>query len=475
MVKGLARESFNDHANPMATIAAPIEFQPLLTTREERGRQIAKLGGIRQLGTRYVVPAQSANAPTYLVDLVDETCTCPDYETRRQRCKHVEAALFYIAWEGVVSDDENGVSVDGNGVSVDGTDAVTPERKPKRKTYPRNWRAYNDAARHERERLRPILKGLCARVLEPERAECLPGRKPIPLRDLIFAIVMKVYTGLSGRRAEDEIRLCAKLGYISRPMHHNAIHRAMEDEELTAILEWLVEESAGPLAAVENIAGQFSQDSTGFSTVMYDRWFDQKHGKLRAEHPWVKLHATTGALTHGITCAKVSPEGDCKRLPEQLERTARRFDVKEFSADKAYLTEECIGAIAAAGAKPLIPFKSNSINHPDDRAWNDMWCHFQLRRDDFLAAYHRRSNCETVMSMVKSKFGSSVRSKLPVAQTNEIYCKVIAHNLACIVLAIAEFGIETPFNNAAILPTVSDDTDVEVSSENTVVTLKLVK
>jgi hypothetical protein len=23
-------------------------------------------------------------------------------------------------------------------------------------------------------------------------------------------------------------------------------------------------------------------DSTGFSTVFYDRWFDQKHGKLHA-------------------------------------------------------------------------------------------------------------------------------------------------------------------------------------------------
>lgn len=59
--------------------AAP-EFQPLTTTREERGRQIAKLGGIRKLGARFVVPSQSpqAGAPTYIVDLADETCTCPE-------------------------------------------------------------------------------------------------------------------------------------------------------------------------------------------------------------------------------------------------------------------------------------------------------------------------------------------------------------------------------------------------------------
>lgn len=481
----------------MATIAAPVEFEPLTTTREERGREIAKLGGIHQVGGRFVVPSQSrdARAPTYLVDLVEESCTCPDYETRRQRCKHVEAALFYIAWEGAVSEG--------------GNDGAKP--KPKRKTYPRNWRAYNDAARHEVERLRPILQGLCARVPEPERAVGLPGRKPIPLRDLLFALVMKVYTGKSGRSAEAEIRLCAKLGYISRSMQHNAIHRAMEDEALTAILERLVEESAMPLAVVENIAGQFSQDATAFSTKMFGpRWFEHKWPKRDASkqdekdaskqdaskqdadadkgddedieprleddkgrRKFVKLHATTGALTHCVTCAKVSPEGDCKRLPEQLQRTTRHFNVKEFSADKAYLWDENLRAITAVGARPLIPFKKNSKDHPDDRAWSDMWAHFQLRRDDFLAAYHRRSNCETAMSMIKAKFGASVRSKLPVAQANEIYCKVIAHNLACIVLAISEFGIETPFGKAET--SANDRADVEGSSENTLVTLKLVR
>src|SRR5688572_18072293 len=92
--------------NAAATLPG-IEPQPLPTTREERGRQIAKMGGIRKVGARFAVPSQTpgALAPTYLVDLVDETCTCPDYELRRLRCKHVEAVLFWIVWEGAVSED----------------------------------------------------------------------------------------------------------------------------------------------------------------------------------------------------------------------------------------------------------------------------------------------------------------------------------------------------------------------------------
>jgi hypothetical protein len=505
----------------MAKIPAPIEFKALLSTREERGREIAKRGGIRQIGGSYVVPSQSQSAnsnapPTYIVDLVAETCTCPDHAERGAlgiKCKHIEATYFWLTLEGVVSD--GGGVGDGGGAGGGDNGGETGKRKPKRKTYPRNWPAYNDAARHEPERLRPLLSALCARIPEPERVVGLPGRKPIPLRDLIFAMIMKVYTCKSGRLAESEIRLCAQLGYISKPFQHNKVHAAMEDEALTAILEWLIEESAIPLATVENSVGHFSQDTTGFSTSVHGkRWVDHKHPKRRkrdvskqgdapkqdeskqdeskqdndddetvdppledeqGRRLFVKLHITSGALTHVVTCGKVSPEGDCKRLPEQLQRTAQNFTVKQFSADKAYLTQKCINAIAAIGAQPLVPFKKNSVNHPGDEdwaAWNDMWALFQLRRQAFLDAYHGRSNCETTMSMIK-KFGSFVRSKLPVAQANEVYCKVIAHNLACIITAIAEFGIETPFSKAEA--PANDSADVEGSSESTVVTLKLVK
>ena len=35
-----------------------------------------------------------------------------------------------------------------------------------------------------------------------------------------------------------------------------------------------------------------------------------------------------------------------------------------------------------------------------------------------------------------------MRSKLPTAQVNEVLAKVLCHNLACVVHAIAEFGID---------------------------------
>ena len=64
----------------------------------------------------------------------------------------------------------------------------------------------------------------------------------------------------------------------------------------------------------------------------------------------------------------------------------------------------------------------------------------------------RRSNVESAMWMIKSKFGGAVRSKLPTAQVNEVLCKVLCHNLTCIVHAITEFGIDADFGKPS--PTV---------------------
>lgn len=436
-----------------ATASLPVEYSPLPTTREERGREIARRGGIRQVGSRYTVPSQSpgAAAPTYIVDLVDEVCTCPDYELRRARCKHQEAVLFWIAWEGTVSD------------------IGTVEQPVKRKTYRQNWPAYNAAQTTEKARIEMLLKSLCEGIEEPERKPG-PGRPRIALRDSLFVVVWKVYSTFSGRRASTDIRTSAERGHIATAVHFSSVFRCLQSAATTEILIRLIEESAAPLAEIENLTGQFAQDSTGFSTITYDRWFDQKHGKLMARHPWVKLHLMCGTATHVVTGVKVTPEADCPLLPELLKKTAQRFQVREVSGDKAYLSKKNLEEIESVGAVPFIPFKVNSVGISSKSPhWRRMWAHFSLRSEDFLLHYHRRSNAESTMWMIKSKFGGAVRSKTPTAQINEVLCKVLCHNLACIVHAITEFGIEVDFAKPApssppVLRLVPSGTESEVVS-----------
>jgi transposase len=70
---------------------------------------------------------------------------------------------------------------------------------------------------------------------------------------------------------------------------------------------------------------------------------------------------------------------------------------------------------------------------------------FMHRREDFMEHYHRRSNIETAYSMIKSKFGSALRSKSDIGQINEALCKVLCHNVCVLVQATHELGIDPAF------------------------------
>jgi len=63
---------------------------------------------------------------------------------------------------------------------------------------------------------------------------------------------------------------------------------------------------------------------------------------------------------------------------------------------------------------------------------------------------HKRSNVETVFSMIKAKFGERLRSKTETSQINEVLCKILCHNICCLVQSIYELGIEPMFWNESL-------------------------
>ena len=57
--------------------------------------------------------------------------------------------------------------------------------------------------------------------------------------------------------------------------------------------------------------------------------------------------------------------------------------------------------------------------------------------------------------MIKGKFGERLRSKTHTAQVNEVLCKVLAHNLCCVIQSMYELGIEATFASE-----ITDDANV---------------
>jgi transposase len=131
-------------------------------------------------------------------------------------------------------------------------------------------------------------------------------------------------------------------------------------------------------------------------------------------------------------------------LPALLTTTAKTFTVKELCADLAYPSEDNFQAIAASGASPLIPFKSNATGGRGGM-YAKAFHYFSANREAFLARYHQRSNVESTFSMIKRKFGDAVRSKTTVAMRNEVLCKILCHNIACLISAIYELGLTPVF------------------------------
>lgn len=402
-----------------------------MDNRQERGRLLARDNRIKRVSAAtWSVPSQTQNAGNYVVNMLAATCSCPDHELRRTKCKHLWAVELTQTVE----------------TAADGSTVTTETVKVTRKTYSQDWPAYNAAQCAEKGTVQALLRGLCDGIVTPAH----PGRgpKPIPLSDAIYGMVMKVYMTVSGRRATTDIKACADAGHMTRAPHYNSLFNYFEKPEMSALLAALVEESAAPLAAIET---SFAVDSTGFSTVTYRRWYDAKYGREMREHDWVKAHVMTGVTTNVVTSVKVTTGSvnDAPVLPELVTATDRHFQIAEVSADKAYLSRGNLDAIEAVGAVPYVPFKSNSKGD-GPAAWRRMWGLFIYQQAEFLAHYHKRSNVESTFSAIKRKFGGAVRSKTFVAQTNEILCKVLCHNLSMLVHAMHELGVEPTFFPALV-------------------------
>ena len=88
---------------------------------------------------------------------------------------------------------------------------------------------------------------------------------------------------------------------------------------------------------------------------------------------------------------------------------------------------------------------------------------YNLNRDEFLRHYYKRINVESTNAMIKAKFGDAIRSNTDTAMTNEALCKVLCHNLCCLIQSQYELGVNATFwgEEPAALATVAEPAEVD--------------
>jgi hypothetical protein len=325
---------------------------------------------------------------------------------------------------------------------------VTETVKVTRQTYPQDWPAYNMAQTKEKAIFLYLLRQLCQGVGEPAQYN---GRPRLPLEDMLFAMCYKVYSAVSTRRFMTDLRDARAKGYVSALPCYNSIINYFESEVATPYLQMLVEESALPLEAIEE---DFAIDSSGLATGARVKWHDTKWGTLGAQYSdmrkgWVKLHICCGVKTNVVTAVEItdSHTADSPVFPKLVNATAHNFAMRQVSADKAYSSNSNLKAALEAQAMPYIAFRGNSKGNSrfSSDLWKRMYHFYSYNQERFMQNYHKRSNVETTFHMIKSKFGDSLRSKTRTAQINEALCKVLCHNICCLIQSMYELNLKPKF------------------------------
>jgi hypothetical protein len=397
-----------------------------MNPREQRGLIIAALCKLNKTPDGWLVPSQKG-AAIYAVNVEKQTCTCPDHQEAGFKCKHLYAVEFTMKRE---------VAPDGTVTEIQ---SLTFTEK---KVYKQDWPAYNVAQATEKRRLQVLLVDLCRNLPERDR-DRMPGPKPHLVKDSVFAMCFKVYCGLSSRRFSCDLDDAHKKGHISRPIPGCKVPGFFENPCFTPILKELIGYSARPLRSVET---NFAIDSSGFGSSRYERWYDQKYGVTRNKCVWVKTHIACGVKTNVVTAVRILDKdaADCPQFIPLVKDTRKHFEIGEVSADKAYASLDNFEAIAECGGQGFIAFKANATGAAGGM-FEKAFHFFQFHQEEYMEKYHKRSNVESTFSAIKRKFGDSVMNKSDVGMVNEVLCKILCHNLTCLIQEQETLGIVPVF------------------------------
>lgn len=399
--------------------------------KEQKGRVIAERFQLKFDGELWTVPSQTGKNE-YSVDLLAQTCTCPDFEKVGGKCKHV------FAVEQKIRSEHRSI--------------FAPEREKaarRKPTYKQNWKTYNPAQQNEKLLFQNLLFELCRGIREkPNRR----GRPRANLCDIAYCVCSKTFNGLAGRRNDSDVQDAYEKGFISQEIHYNTLHKYLDSAELTFTLRDMIQLTASVMKPIET---EFAFDSTGFSTCQYKRWFDVKYGGDETWHDWYKLHLVCGIKAGIVTAVEISERyaNDSpyyRKLFDSLLEAG--FIVKRTLADAAYANKLNLNHSTARGVELISEFKGNAVFDAKDTVWNKMLHFFLYRSDEFYQIYHRRSKVEALFSAMKRKYGQKLRTRNRTAQINEILTKVLCYNISVMIRAMYELKIDLqmfgslPFN-----------------------------
>lgn len=294
--------------------------------------------------------------------------------------------------------------------------------KPKPARYrTTNWSSYNDALRKRGSLLIWLDKEMTWHAPHEGR----PGRPPVFSNAAIqFCLSIKVLFKLPLRQTAGMVASLLRLAGLDWPVPD---YSTLCRRQKTLKVQIPYRRAEGPLNLLV--------DSTGIKFLGDGEWQARKHG-VQGRRQWRKVHLAMDIATSDIRAVEFTPsrEGDSPVLPDLLGQIPEDEDIGTVTADGAYDTRRCHGAVIARGGTAIIPTRRNG------RAWKED-CPAAKARNETLRAtrhygrafwkrwtgYHVRSRVEAKMRCLKA-FGERIAARDPDRQTAEIHIRVALIN-----------------------------------------------
>jgi hypothetical protein len=284
-----------------------------------------------------------------------------------------------------------------------------------------NWSSYNEALRRRGSLL----------VWLDREMEWLASRRGRPGRPETFSdaaiqlcLSLKVLFGLGLRQTIGMVESLLKMAGLDWPVPDFS---PLCRRQKTVTIQISCRRSGGPLNLLV--------DSTGVKMLGEGEWQVRKHGPGRRRQ-WRKVHLAMDTATGDVCGVEFTPsqQGDSPVLPDLLAQIPADQPTSTVTADGAYDTRTCHGAIADRGATAIIPIRRNG------RAWKED-CAAATARNEILRAsrhfgrafwkrwtgYHARSRVEAKMRGLKA-FGERIASRDPDRQAAEIHTRIALMN-----------------------------------------------
>lgn len=286
---------------------------------------------------------------------------------------------------------------------------------------------------HEKEK---FIQNLCD-FIEPLNFEQLPvmGRPKKDFKDIIKALCIMSYNGMSYRRTQSDLRWMHENELIKSIPPRSTLNDYSNKESTKFMIEKLIQVCA--LFFQEN-EDTLILDSTWFGQRMYTGGFKKVHDKKHAPLAHVrKMHICCAKNSKIITCA-IATSGTKHDSPffEQLVTTTSNsgFKIKTLLADAGYSSKGSYALCRDLGIfNVFIDFKKNSsLKRAKSDIWREKLRLYKEQKDIWNQTYRFRVLVEGVFSAMKKKNLNYLRSKKEVAMDVEVLLKALVYNLTII-------------------------------------------